>query len=104
MPAPLGPCYWLVARGTPLGWRGSCLAAGLVRGSVRHYCLGGCSALFVCARRSRQVSGAGAGAGFCVFPVPPLPPRVPRAVCGGLSGPGVPYPHPLVHHSMQSVR
>ena len=25
-PAPLGPCYWLVASGTPLGWRGGCLA------------------------------------------------------------------------------
>ena len=25
-PALLGPCYWLVASGTPLGWRGGCLA------------------------------------------------------------------------------
>ena len=25
-PAPPGPCYWLVAGGTPLGWRGGCLA------------------------------------------------------------------------------
>ena len=25
-PAPPGPCYWLVASGTPLGWRGGCLA------------------------------------------------------------------------------
>ena len=25
-PAPLGPCYRLVASGTPLGWRGGCLA------------------------------------------------------------------------------
>ena len=24
--APPGPCYWLVASGTPLGWRGGCLA------------------------------------------------------------------------------
>ena len=24
-PAPPGPCYWLVASGTPLGWRGGCL-------------------------------------------------------------------------------
>ena len=30
---------------------------GLVRGAVRHYCLGGCSALVVCARRSRPVWG-----------------------------------------------
>ena len=25
-PAPPGTCYWLVASGTPLGWRGGCLA------------------------------------------------------------------------------
>ena len=25
-PAPPGPCYWLVASGTPLGWRRGCLA------------------------------------------------------------------------------
>ena len=25
-PAPPGPCYWLVASGTPFGWRGGCLA------------------------------------------------------------------------------
>ena len=25
-PAPPGPCYWLVASGTPLGWCGGCLA------------------------------------------------------------------------------
>ena len=25
-PASPGPCYWLVASGTPLGWRGGCLA------------------------------------------------------------------------------
>ena len=25
-PVPPGPCYWLVASGTPLGWRGGCLA------------------------------------------------------------------------------
>ena len=87
-----------------MGWRGGCLAAGLVRGSVRHYCLGGCSALFVCARRSWQVWGVGAGTGFCVFPAPPLPPMVPRAARGGSSCPGVSYPRPLVRHSMRSVR
>ena len=103
-PAPLGPCYWLVAGGTPVGWRRGCLALGLVRGAVRHYCLGGCSALVVCARRSRPVRGAWAGAGFRVFPVSPFPPRVPCAVCGGLSRPGVPYPRSLVRHSMRSVR
>ena len=62
VPAPPGACYWLVASGTPLGWRGGCLALGLVRGAVRHYCLGGCSALVVCARRSRPVRG---GRGRC---------------------------------------
>ena len=31
----------------------------------------------------------------------PLPPRVSRAACGGLSRPGVPYPRSLVRHSMQ---
>ena len=30
---------------------------GLVRGAVRHYCLGGCGTLVVCARRSRPVRG-----------------------------------------------
>ena len=79
--APLGPCYWLVASGTSVGWRGGRLSAELVRGSVRHYCLSGCSALFVCARRSQQVWGVGAGAGSCVFSVCPLrTPRSPR--CG----------------------
>ena len=103
-PAAPGPCYWLITSGTPMGWRRGCLAAGLVRGLVCHYCLGGCSALFVCARRSRQVWGVGARARSCVFPVPPLPPRVPRAACGGPSCPAVPYPRPPVRHSMRSVR
>ena len=54
---------------------------GLVRRAVRHYCLGGCSALVVCARRSRLVWG---GWGRCRLSCPPrspLPaPRVPRCV------------------------
>ena len=103
-PAPPGPCYWLVASGTPVGWRGGCLALGLVRGAARHYCLGGCSALVVCARRSQPVRGAWAGAWCPVFPVCPFPPRVPHAVCDGPSRPGVPYPRSLVRHSMRSVR
>ena len=77
---------------------------GLVRGAVRHYCLGGCSALVVCARRSRRFGGVGAGAGCCVFPVSPFPPRVSCAVCGGPSRLGVPYPCSLVRHSMRSLR
>ena len=80
-PAPPGPCYWLVASGTPVGWRGGLLALGLVRVAVRHYCLGGCSALVVCARRSRPVLG---GSGRCLVSCPPrLPvpaPRVPGSV------------------------
>ena len=77
---------------------------GLVRGAVSHYCLGGCSALVLCARRSRPLRGAGAGAGCRVFPVFPVPPRVPRAVCGGSSRPGISFPRSLVRHSMRSVR
>ena len=102
-PAPPGPCDWLVASGTPVGWHGGCLALGLVRAAVRHYCLGGCSALVVCARRSRRVQGARAGASCRVFPLSPFPPHVSCAVCGGLPRPGVPYPCSLVRHSMRSV-
>ena len=81
VPAPPVPCYWLVTSGTPMGWRGGCLATGLVRRSVCHYCLGGCSALFVCARRLRPVWAVWAGAGSCVSPLPPsLPPRSPRCL------------------------
>ena len=76
VPALPGPCYWLVASGTPVGWRGGCLALGLVRGAVRHYCLGGCSALVVCARRSRPVRG---GWGRClVLCLPRFPLPAPR--------------------------
>ena len=76
-----GTCYWFVASGTPMGWRGGCLAVGLVRGSVCHYCLGRCSAVFVCARRSRPVLVVGAGASSCVSPAhASLSPRSPRCV------------------------
>ena len=104
VPAPPGPCYWLIASGTPVGWRGGCLAVGLVRGALRHYCLGGCSALVVCARRSWPVQGVGPSAGCCVFPVSPFPPRAFCPVCGGPSRLSVPYPRSLVRHSMRSVR
>ena len=86
-----------------MGWCGDCLALGLVRGAVRHYCLGGCSALVVCARRSRPARGAWAGAMCRDFPVSPFPPRASCALCGGPSRPGVPYPRSLVRHSMRSV-
>ena len=71
---------------------------------MRHYCLGGCSAPSVCARRSRPVRGVRAGTWCCVSPVSPFPPRVSRAACGGSSRPGVPYPRSLVRHSTRSVR
>ena len=57
----------------------------------------------VCGARG-QIGGVGAGAGCCVFPVSPCPPRVSCAVCGGPSCLGVPYPRSLVCHSMRSVR
>ena len=104
MPALLGLCYWLVASGTPVGWRGGCLALGLVRGTMRHYCLGRCSTLVVCVSAHGRFRGVGAGAGSCVFPVSPCTPRVSCAVCGGLSCLGVPYPRSLVRHSMRSAR
>ena len=105
VPALPGPCYWLVASGTPVGWRGGCLALGLVRGAVRHYCLGWCSALVVCARRSRPVRGGlGPVPGVVSSPFPPARPAFPALVCGGPSRPGVPYPRSLVRHSMRSVR
>ena len=99
VPAPPGRCYWLVASGAPLGWRKGCLAAGLVRGAVRHYCLGGCSALFLCAPRSQPVPGGLGRCRVCVFPVfPPPAPRSPRSVwravpsgCTLSSLPGTPF-------------
>ena len=54
-----------------MGWRRGFLAAGLVLNCVPDCCLGRCSALWVCARRSPQVARAGL--------VPPLvPPTRPR--------------------------
>ena len=64
----LGPCYCFVASGIPIGWRRGCLAAGLVRSAVCHYCFNGCSALPVCAGCSQQGRGCGAAAGA---PIPP---------------------------------
>ena len=78
---PPGPGYWLVASETPVGWRRGCLAAGLVRGAVRHYCLGRCSALVVCARRSRPVRGGWGRCRMLCLPRFPLPaPRFLRCV------------------------
>ena len=66
-----------------MGWRGRCLALGLVRGAVRHYCLGGCSALSVCARRSRPVWGGRPGVGVISSPFPPPRPECPALCVAG---------------------
>ena len=84
MPALPGPCYWLVASGTPVGWRGGCLALGLVRGAMRHYCLGRCSALVVCVRRSRRVQGGLGPVPGVVFSLfPPARPAFPALCVAG---------------------
>ena len=81
VPALPGPCYWLVTSGTPVGWRGGCLALGLVRGAMRHYCLGRCSALVVCVRRLRPVRGGWGRCRVLCLPFFPLPaPRFLRCV------------------------
>ena len=52
---------------------------GLVRGAMRHHCLGRCSALVVCVRRSRPVRG---GLGRCrVLCLPCFPLPAPRFLC-----------------------
>ena len=54
---------------------------GLVRGAVRHYCLGGCSALVVCVRRSRPVQEVWGRCRVLCLPRFPLPaPRFLRCV------------------------
>ena len=83
VPAPPGPCYWLVASGTPFGWRRDCLAAGLVRGSVHQYCLGGCSALFLCAWRSPPAWGFGPVRVYVYSPPPPSRPTFPALRVAG---------------------
>ena len=86
VPALPGPCYWLVANGTPVGWRGGCLALGMVCGAMRHYCLGRCSALVVYARHSRPVWGGWGRCWVLCLPCLPLPaPRFLRCVWGAVS-------------------
>ena len=64
-----------------MGWRGGCLALGLVRGPMRHYCLGKCSALVVCVQRSRPVRGGWSRCPVLCLPCFPLPaPRFLRCV------------------------
>ena len=103
LPAPPGPCYWLVASGTPMGCRRRAQAAGLVRSTVCYYCLRGCSALVVCARRLREVWGVRAGTGSCFPPWAPPCSRVPHGAFCGLSGPVVPSLRLPVRHSMCSM-
>ena len=64
VPALPGPCYWLVASGIPMVWHGGGLAAGMVRGALRHYCPGPCWCVF---------DGRGwlGGRGLCRFSSPP---------------------------------
>ena len=53
----------------------------LVHGAVRHYCLGGCSALVMCARRWRPVCGGWGRCRVLCLPRFPLPaPCFPRCV------------------------
>ena len=89
LPTPPGSCNWLVASATPMGCRGGCLAAGLVRSTVCYYCLGGCIALVVCARRLRQVWGVGDSGGSRSS----LPSRPSRCVLRVVPS-GCPFPSP----------
>ena len=50
---------------------------------MRHYCLGGCSAPSVCARRSRPVRGARAVPGVVSLPFPPSHPACPALRVAG---------------------
>ena len=67
--------------GPLVGWRGGCLAVGPVRGAMRHYCLGGCSALVMCVWRSWPVRGGWGRCWVLCLPCFPLPaPRFLRCV------------------------
>ena len=103
-PALLGSCYCLVTSGTPMSWRRGCLVPGLVRSAVRHYCIGRCSALLVCARRSQQVF-RGEGVPICLphFLCFSLPSRSPQRLCCGSFHLGVIFLRLLVRHSMRSA-
>ena len=84
VPALPGPCYWLVASGTPVGWRGGCLALGLVRRAMRHYCLGRCSALVLfCAALAAGSGGLGPVLGVVSSLFPPARPAFPALCVAG---------------------
>ena len=79
---------------------------GLVRDTVCHYCLGGCSALVWCAQRSRQVRGVGAG-DSCPPPpwCPPPPSRSSRCVMRVVpSGVFLPLPAGTPFHAVSAFR
>ena len=76
-----------------MGWRGGCLAAGLVRSAVRHYYLGRGTTLLVFARRSRHVKRAGPVPLLVALPSPLVfpPSRPPRCLWRAASS-GCPLP------------
>ena len=84
-----------------MAWRGGCVAAELVPGAVRQYCLGGCSTLREWAWRSWQLRSEVP----VLILVSHLPPSLflSHAPCGAC-GLDVPFPQLLVHHSRWSVR
>ena len=91
---PVGPPWAGAEAAQPWGW---CVARCATTGLA-------VAVPWSCVRGARSPSGGvRAGAGFRVFPVSSFPPRVSRALSGGASHPGFPYPRSLVRHSMRSV-
>ena len=89
-----------------MGWRRGCLDAGSVRGAVPHYCLGGCSAMFLCARGPRLVIGDGAGTGTrsppSCFPLSSRPSRC--GLCVAPFGCFLPSPACTPFHAVCAFR
>ena len=78
-PAPLGPCYWLVASGTPLGWRGGCLGVGEWRSAPLLLWRVQCP-VRVCAALTAGLGGSGRYLVLCPSRFPLPAPHVPRCV------------------------
>ena len=84
VPAPPGPCYWLVASGTPLGWRGGCPSRGagawcgapLLPWRVQCPCP-------VCAALAAGSGGLGPVPGFVSSPFSPSRPAFPAPCVAG---------------------
>ena len=73
-----GPVLLPCRQWDPLGLARRMPGSGLVRAVVSNYCLGGCGALFVCARRSLPVRGGlWPVPCFVSSPFPPSPPAFP---------------------------